>query len=105
TEDAALHVGCVRADGAAECLARTGDVRDARADQPTGQRFRDTQRPTPRVQLRQYRVLHGLVVDTEHEITEDRSQLALLFGHDLARGIFVLALGGDAYDQALDASS
>ena len=44
-EHRALHVGRVRADRAAEHVARAGHVDDARADQPAGQRLGDAERP------------------------------------------------------------
>src|SRR6185503_4190364 len=92
-EDLTLDLGCVRADRAAERLARTGHARDARADEPTGYRFRDAERPPAIAQSREHRVFHRLVVDREYEITENRTQLAFLFGRNLARRRFGLALG------------
>ena len=47
-EHVALHLGRVRADRAAERLARAGHVRDTRADQPAGDRLRDAERPAAR---------------------------------------------------------
>ena len=44
--------------------------------EPAGERLGDAERPAALLAAAQHRLLHRLVVDREHELAEDRAQLA-----------------------------
>ena len=101
-EQVAFDVGRVRRDRPAERGAGAGDVGDAGADQPAGERFGNAERPAAGLEAAEHRVLHRLVVDAEDEVAEHAAEGPLL-GLDQLAGFGVGGgFGGEAHVEPFD---
>ena len=103
-EQLVLHGRLVRHHAAAIDVAAARQRADPRAHQAAGQRFGDRERQAARAQQVEHHRFHGLVVDPEHEVAEDRPQAGFLLRQDRIGHGLVGGLGGDPHLDALDAA-